>query len=132
MADATFTAVNLSRLPAPQVVEALDYETILADLIASQRLLLPDFQPLESEPATKLLQIVAYREILLRQRINDAARAVMPAYAMGSDLDNLAALLGVTRFANRQTLTPTHLILAMYAALLEQRQSLPIMTEKHI
>ena len=98
MADSTFTAVDLSRLPAPQVVETLDYETILADLIAALRLLLPDFQPLESDPATKLLQIVAYREILLRQRINDAARAVMPAYATGSDLDNLAALLGVTRF----------------------------------
>jgi len=98
MADATFTAVDLSRLPAPQVVEALDYETILADLIASLRLLLPDFQPLESDPATKILQVVAYREVLLRQRINDAARAVMPAYAAGSDLDNLAALLGVTRF----------------------------------
>ena len=98
MADATFTAVDLSRLPAPQVVETLDYETILAELIASLRLLLPDFQPLESDPATKLLQVVAYREILLRQRINDAARAVMPAYASGADLDNLAALLGVTRF----------------------------------
>src|SRR5690606_38482316 len=98
MADSTFTAVDLSRLPAPQVVETLDYETILADLIASLRLLLPDFQPLESDPATKILQVVAYRETLLRQRINDAARAVMPAYATGSDLDNLAALLGVSRF----------------------------------
>lgn len=98
MADSTFTAVDLSRLPAPQVVETLDYETILADLIASLRLLLPDFQPLESDPATKILQVVAYRETLLRQRINDAARAVMPAYATGGDLDNLAALLGVSRF----------------------------------
>lgn len=98
MADATFTAVDLSRLPAPQVVEALDYDTILADMIASLRLLIPDFQPLESDPATKILRVVAYREMQLRQRINDAARAVMPAYATGADLDNLAALLGVTRF----------------------------------
>ncbi|HEY4544869.1 MAG TPA: baseplate J/gp47 family protein [Pedomonas sp.] len=98
MADATFTAVDLSRLPAPQVVEPLDYETILAEMIASLRLILPDFQPLESEPAVKVLQIVAYRELHLRQRINEAALAVMPAYARGADLDNLAALLGVTRF----------------------------------
>lgn len=98
MADATFTAVDLSRLPAPQVVEPLDYETILAEMVASLRLILPDFQPLESEPAVKVLQIVAYRELHLRQRINEAALAVMPAYARGADLDNLAALLGVRRF----------------------------------
>ncbi|NUV25651.1 hypothetical protein MS6204_04603 [Escherichia coli] len=42
---------------------------------------------LESEPATKLLQENAYRELLLRQRINEAAQAVMVAYAMGGDLD---------------------------------------------
>jgi phage-related baseplate assembly protein len=30
MADATFTAVDLSRLPAPDIIEALDFETILA------------------------------------------------------------------------------------------------------
>ncbi len=41
---------------------------------------------LESEPATKLLQENAYRELLLRQRINEAAQAVMVAYAMGGDL----------------------------------------------
>lgn len=98
MADATFTAVDLSRLAAPGIVETLDYEAILADLIAMARQLMPAFAPLESDPAVKLLQIFAYREMLLRQRVNDAARAVMPAYAIGSDLDHLAALLGVTRF----------------------------------
>ncbi|MDA5192801.1 baseplate assembly protein [Govanella unica] len=98
MADQTFTAVDLSKLPAPQVVETLDYETILAQLVASAKLVMPEFAPLESDPAMKLLEIVAYREILLRQRVNAAARAVMPAYATDEDLDNLAALLGVTRF----------------------------------
>lgn len=98
MADATFTAVDLSRLAAPGIVETLDYEGILADLIAMVRQMMPDFATLESDPAVKILQIFAYREMLLRQRINDAARAVMPAYAIGTDLDHLAALLGVTRF----------------------------------
>lgn len=97
MADATFTAVDLSRLPAPAVVEILDYETILAELIAAAQLLMPEYQALESDPATKILQVFAYREIMLRQRLNEAARAVMPAYAVGSDLDNLAALLGISR-----------------------------------
>ena len=46
----------------------------------------------------KLLQVVAYRELQLRQRVNDAARAVMLAYAVGADLDQLGALFGVVRY----------------------------------
>lgn len=57
---------------------------------------------LESEPVTKLLQENAYRELLLRQRINEAAQAVMVAYAMGGDLDQLAANYNVKRL----TVTP--------------------------
>jgi phage-related baseplate assembly protein len=95
---AGYTAVDLSRLPAPDVVEALDYETIfealLADLIARD----PVFTALlESDPTYIALQSAAYRELNLRQRVNDAAKAVMLAYAQGADLDNLGALLGVPR-----------------------------------
>ncbi|TAA26570.1 baseplate assembly protein [Pseudoxanthomonas winnipegensis] len=94
----TFTAIDLSRLPAPSVVEVIDYEALLAEYLASLRQLDPTFDALvESEPAYKILQVAAYREMLLRQRINDAARAVMLASATGSDLDQLAALLGVQR-----------------------------------
>ncbi len=46
---------------------------------------------LESEPIVKNLQENTYREVLLRQRINEAAQAAMLAYAIGSDLDQLAA-----------------------------------------
>ncbi|CNC28605.1 baseplate assembly protein J [Yersinia pseudotuberculosis] len=52
---------------------------------------------LESEPLVKLLQENAYREVILRQRVNDAARAVMVAYAVGSDLDQLGANNNVER-----------------------------------
>src|SRR5690606_17245852 len=69
---ATSTAVDLSRLPPPDVVQALDYETILAELQVDLAARLPDFDAfLESDPAIKLLEIVAYRELLLRQRVND-------------------------------------------------------------
>lgn len=93
-----FTDIDLSQLPAPDVVEALDYEQILgemrADLIARD----PDFSALvESDPAMKVLEVAAYREALLRQRVNDAARAVMLAHATGADLDNLAANMSVQR-----------------------------------
>ncbi|MGW8202640.1 baseplate assembly protein [Sphingomonas bisphenolicum] len=102
MADITFTAVDLSRLPAPDVVEALDFDTILGQAIALMKAEMPDFEERESDPATKLLRVFSYVAHLLRQRINEAARAVMVAYANGADLDNLGALFSVTRF----TITP--------------------------
>uniref|UniRef100_UPI0011A29252 baseplate assembly protein n=1 Tax=Yersinia bercovieri TaxID=634 RepID=UPI0011A29252 len=39
----------------------------------------------------------AYRELVLRQRVNEAAQAVMVAYANGSDLDQLGANNNVER-----------------------------------
>jgi phage-related baseplate assembly protein len=94
----TFTAVDLSQLPAPDVVEALDFESILAAMIADLQARDPVFTALvESDPAFKILEVAAYREVLIRQRVNEAARSVMLAYAGGADLENLAALFGVTR-----------------------------------
>jgi phage-related baseplate assembly protein len=99
------TPIDLSRLPAPDVVEQLDYETLLAARKARLIALYPPAQQaevratleLESEPMLVLLQESAYREIVLRQRINDAARAVMLAYATGHDLEQLAAFFGIER-----------------------------------
>lgn len=93
-----FTAVDLSQLPAPDVVEALDFETILADMVADLQARDPAFTAMvESDPAYKILEVAAYRELLIRQRVNEAARAVMLAYAAGADLENLGALFGVPR-----------------------------------
>ena len=52
---------------------------------------------LESEPLNKLLQAHAYRELLYRQRVNEAARAHLLAFATGADLDHKAAFYGLTR-----------------------------------
>ena len=54
---------------------------------------------LESEPLNKLLQAHAYRELLYRQRVNEAARAHLLAFATGADLDHKAAFYGLTRLA---------------------------------
>ncbi|HBR1254773.1 TPA: baseplate assembly protein [Klebsiella pneumoniae] len=97
--------IDLSQLPAPTVVEELDYETLLAERKATLISLYPASEQqaaakalaLESEPIVKLLQENAYRELILRQRINEAAQAVMVAYGIGSDLDQLAANNGVAR-----------------------------------
>ena len=92
------TAIDLSQLPAPTVVETLDYESVLAALQADFTARYPAFTAaLESEPVLKLLEVAAWRELIVRGRVNDAARACMLAYALGSDLDHLAALYGVQR-----------------------------------
>ncbi|ALV92010.1 MULTISPECIES: baseplate assembly protein [Pantoea] len=102
--------IDLSQLPAPDVVEVLDYETLLAERKSTLISLYPEDQQeavarvlaLESDPIVKVLQENAYREVILRQRINEAARAVMVAYAVDDDLDQLGANNGVTRL----TITP--------------------------
>lgn len=99
------TAIDLSQLPAPDVIENIDFETLLAERKARLVALYPADEradvaarlELESEPLTKLLQENAYRELVLRQRINEAARANMLAFAIGADLDQLGANFDVER-----------------------------------
>ncbi len=101
----TFTPIDLAQLPTPNVVEPIDYEAILAERKAFAISLWPaDKQAevaatlaLESEPLTKLLQENAYRETLWRQRVNEAALAVMLPFAKGSDLEQIGARFNVTR-----------------------------------
>ncbi len=97
-----FSALDLSALPPPDFVEVLDYEVILAAMKADLLVRAPELAnvlALESEPIVKLLEVVAYRELTLRSRINHAARASMLATAIAADLDNLVANLGVIRAA---------------------------------
>lgn len=98
-------SIDLASLPAPEVVETLDFETIYSERKARLISLYPIAQQaevmrtleLESEPISILLQENAYREMGLRQRVNDAARSLMLAYAKGKTLEHLGALLDVPR-----------------------------------
>ncbi|HBR0943874.1 MULTISPECIES: baseplate assembly protein [Klebsiella pneumoniae complex] len=97
--------IDLSQLPSPTIIEALDFETILADVKAVMVAAFPEDQQaavaaaltLESEPLTIIAQAMAYRELLLRQRINEGAAACMLSHATGDDLDNIAANLDTER-----------------------------------
>ncbi|HID5535268.1 TPA: baseplate assembly protein [Klebsiella pneumoniae] len=97
--------IDLSQLPSPTIIEALDFETILADVKAVMVAAFPDSQQsavaaamtLESEPLNIIAQAMAYRELLLRQRINEGAAACMLSHASGEDLDNIAANLDTER-----------------------------------
>lgn len=103
--------INLELLPKPEVIETLSFETVLAEMLADLQTRSPSFSALlESDPAYKILEVAAYREVLLRQRVNDAAHSVMVAYATDGDLDNLAALFNVQRLivihADNQAIPP--------------------------
>jgi phage-related baseplate assembly protein len=91
-------AIQLSKLPFPNVVEVVDFEAEYAELAAEFKTLWPAFDPsLESNLPAKVLQAFVYKVVILKQRINDAAREVMLPYASKGNLDNLGALLGVVR-----------------------------------
>ncbi|GMM59905.1 baseplate assembly protein [Novosphingobium pituita] len=92
------SALDLSQLAPPEVVEQLSYEAIRAAIVDQLVAELPAFDAtVTSDPAVKVLEVVAYREMLIRQQFNERARQVMLAYATGSNLDQLGALLDVGR-----------------------------------
>lgn len=90
-------------LPTPQVIETIEYEAILAELVADAkaRFLAAEVEydvgNLETDPVKIALEVAAYREVLLRSRINDAAKANLVMFAKSADLDHLAAFYDVAR-----------------------------------
>jgi Phage-related baseplate assembly protein len=99
----TFTAVELSKLPVPDLTDQVSFEQSYADLKATLHLLAPEYATLlESDPMSVLLQVCAYREVHLRESFNVRGKGNMLAYAGSGDLDNLGAFFGVVR----QQITP--------------------------
>ncbi|ASJ24317.1 baseplate J/gp47 family protein [Laribacter hongkongensis] len=98
-------SVDLAQLPKPEVIEEIDFESLLATRKARLIAAMPaELQAqisavlaLESEPLTALLQESAYTEMILRQRINEAAAAVTLAFSRGRNLDVFAANLDTRR-----------------------------------
>ena len=96
-------APELAGLPTPQVLETLRFETVFDALLRDFQVRYPQYSALlASDPAIKLIEVAAYRELLLRARINEAARANLLAFAVGHDLEHLGAFYGVTRLPQEQ------------------------------
>lgn len=90
--------MNLSDLEIPQIIEELSLSEILEQMRKNLISLDSEFSAyLESDPLIKLMEVAAYRELLLRQRINQAAKANLLAFSTGTDLDHLSAFYGITR-----------------------------------
>ncbi|WP_019096798.1 baseplate assembly protein [Pseudomonas putida] len=95
--------IDLSLLPPPDVVETLEFETLYQEVLGIFRAHMRDQWTalLESDPVVKLMEVMAYRELVMRARVNAAAKASLLAYAKRADLDNRAADYGVQRLTIR-------------------------------
>lgn len=100
----TSTALDLSKLPAPLVIEKLDEEQLKAayveryKVVYQQKFGVPyTVDMLETDSAIEIGEAVSGLRLLDRARVNDAAKAVLLAFATGADLDNIGAFFGVDR-----------------------------------
>ncbi|MFV0625203.1 baseplate J/gp47 family protein [Sphingomonas sp. ac-8] len=98
MAAGTASTLDLSSLPAPDLIELQSFDTILARMVGDVQARLPSFDAtVDSDPAVTVLQVAAYYVQLQCAAINDLARQQMVAFATGANLDHLAALVRVRR-----------------------------------
>lgn len=98
MMNTIIQPLDLSAFPIPDVVEAFSFEEIKAAMVVDLQARDPGISALlESDPAMKLLEAGAYREMVIRQRVNDAARQTYLASATGDRLDAMGSLFRVDR-----------------------------------
>jgi len=91
--------VDLSSLPAPNVLEPLDFEAVYEESLGVFRGYMGDnwSAALESDPVTKVLEVGAYIKVGNRARVNDAGKALLLAHAIRDDLDHLGANVNLKR-----------------------------------
>ncbi|UST93758.1 baseplate assembly protein [Pseudomonas siliginis] len=122
------TLVDLSELPAPDVLEPLDFEDTYSEALDVFRGHMDQnwTASLESDPVTKLLEVGSYIKLGNRARVNDAAKAQLLAYATGSDLDHLAANVNLKRLviqaADPLAVPPVEAVMESHDALRERVQ----------
>jgi phage-related baseplate assembly protein len=122
------STLDLSALPAPEVLESLDFEELYQGKLTTFRLHMGDnwTANLESDPVVKQLELAAYRDMQLRARVNDAAKALLLAHAKGTDLDHLAANVNLQRLvvqaADPQAVPPVEEVKELDDALRERVQ----------
>ncbi len=122
------TLVDLSELPAPDVLEPLDFEAMYGESLEVFRGHMGQnwTAALESDPVTKLLEVGSYIKVGNRARVNDAAKALLLSHAIGADLDQLAANVNLKRLviqaADPLAVPPAEAVLESHDALRERVQ----------
>lgn len=96
-------STELANLPAPAVIAELSFEASRTEFIARLKAAFDavgidyDVDLLATDPGVILMEVAAYIDVNLRQRINEAIRANLLAFAYGGDLDHLAQFYDVSR-----------------------------------
>lgn len=98
-------SIDFNSLPKPNFVEVIDFEIILSErkeyfislYPADEQAAIRNTLSRESEPVNKLLQENAYREVILRNQINEKALSTQLAFAKKDDLDVWGANFDVKR-----------------------------------
>ncbi len=126
------TAIDLSRLPAPDAIEILSTTAMQQGFVerfleewAAQRVidpLLPAFeeQTLQTSPAIVVGRAWTYLRTLDRQRVNDGLRALLASLSTGSNLDALAAARNIARLTIVPEIGDEPAVLESDAALLRR------------
>ena len=127
-------SVDFLQLAKPNIIEVVDFEVIFSErkteLINKfnddEKAAITAVLSRESEPVTKYLQENCYRELVLRNRINISAQALLLAYAEKEDLDQLAANFNVKRLvitqADHSKVPPVAAVMESDNALRERTQ----------
>lgn len=91
--------INLNSLPFPDVIEEINFDELLnaIKILFKEHLKPEEVELLESDNYSALLETLAYREMILRARINSCIKAMLLPYAKGSDLDNVISIYGIQR-----------------------------------
>jgi phage-related baseplate assembly protein len=99
--SARYPIIDPTQLPIMQVLETIDTEVIIAERMTRFKELWTQHDPplgaeydvegLEFDPIKINQELNTYFELMIRDRINQAARAVTLAYAIGGDLSGIAS-----------------------------------------
>lgn len=92
--------LDLSTLPEPKVIEELSVENLLELRKQKMLELNPAYEVAlrsNTDPLLIDMEVSAYREYLLRHRINNVAQARLLAKATGADLDHIGDFYGIAR-----------------------------------
>jgi phage-related baseplate assembly protein len=103
--------IDINTLPLPSIIEKLDYEDILNQDIDAMKIIFKeklgiDWKPVDSDDNSLILQALAYRELHLRNDINEKFRQLLLAYTTGSNLDHKALEYDTERLKGSKPYAP--------------------------
>ena len=83
--------IDIANIERPDILDMPTYEALVTENTELLKQLVPDYQPLESDPYQLLIEAFSYRELHLRTQFNNRLTRLLLVYASGNDLDVIAA-----------------------------------------